>query len=67
LSAAALQHKIHYLELFRSGNVELDFDAVKSCSCWQGDSRCTACAHHQSLVDELDAIEAQLADMDCSS
>lgn len=61
------KHKIHYLELFRSGNVELDFDAVKSCSCWQGDSRCTACAHHQSLVDELDAIEAQLADMDCSS
>jgi hypothetical protein len=64
VSVAALQQTIHCLEMHRTGNALLDYDAVKSCSCWQGDSRCPACAHHQSLVDELEAIEAQLADID---
>jgi hypothetical protein len=67
VSVAALQQTIHCLEMHRTGNVLLDFDAVKSCSCWQSDSRCPTCAHHQSQVDELDGIEAQLADMDDGS
>jgi hypothetical protein len=64
VSVSALQQAIHCLEMRRSGNVLLEYDAVKACSCWQGDSRCPTCARHQSLVDELDAIEAQLADLD---
>jgi hypothetical protein len=43
--------------------VELDFDAVKKCSCWQDDSRCPACAHFQSQVDELEWYDARLVDL----
>jgi hypothetical protein len=62
LLLCVLQDRIHCLELRISGDVEHDFDALKACSCWQGDTRCPACAHFQSQVDELDALEAQLAD-----
>jgi hypothetical protein len=66
LLLCVLQDRIHCLELRISGDVELDYDAVKACSCWRGDTRCHACAHFQSHVDELDALEAQLADAEDS-
>jgi hypothetical protein len=67
LLLCVLQDRIHCLELRISGDVELDYDAVKKCSCWRGDTRCPACAHFQSQVDELDALEAQLADAEDSA